>query len=184
MKVAIFWLGAIGGESAAAALTAFLATRRMYSVEKQFCAGGAGQSAGWSVWVTYEDGAEPAARTGGAAPRSQPDYRVLLDPETFRIFSGLRTWRKEAAEAAGTEIYVVASNEQLAEVATRRLDTLEGLRTVSGLGAGKLEKYGASLIAAMRRLVPEGAGAKTVGGGVLPVSSLLDEAGNQRGPGA
>lgn len=152
MKVAVFWVSAQGGEEATASLNTFLASHRVLGWDKAFCPGGPGQAPGWSVWVTHEVGPREPGRSRASGPKGQPDYRELLDEETFRIFSALRKWRKAAAAKASTELYLVASNEQLADVAQRRLATVEELRTVAGFGEGTVERFGESLALEMQRL--------------------------------
>ena len=47
--------------------------------------------------------------------RYPQDYKQVLKPEEFEVFSRLREWRKGVAEKEGVPVYVVFSNEQLAE---------------------------------------------------------------------
>lgn len=163
MKVTVFWIPVVGGEAVVEAMNRHLATHRILGLEKVFCAGSATQGPGWSVWVTEDGGtggggqpAEGGARRGsGTGPKGEVDYRELLDPETFQIFAGLRRWRKAAAAVRSEPLYVVASNEHLAEMARRRITTVEELGTIEGFGKGSLERHGAGLVAELARLMGE-----------------------------
>ena len=42
------------------------------------------------------------------------DYREVLKPEEFEMFSRLREWRKALAEKEGVPVYTLLTNEQLA----------------------------------------------------------------------
>ena len=46
--------------------------------------------------------------------------------------------------------YVILHDSTLAEVARRRPRDLDGLAAVSGIGASKLERYGAALLALVK----------------------------------
>ncbi|MEI6342080.1 MAG: HRDC domain-containing protein [Verrucomicrobiota bacterium] len=163
MKVTVFWIPVVGGEAVVEALNRHLASRRILGLDKVFCVGGPTQAPGWSVWVTEDGGTGGGGQPGdggsrrgsGTGPKGEVDYRETLDPETFQIFAGLRRWRKTAAAVRSEPLYVVASNEHLAEMARRRITTVEELGTLEGFGKGSLERHGAGLVAELARLMGE-----------------------------
>ena len=69
------------------------------------------------------------------------DYRELLKPEEFEVFSTLRDWRKEVAEKEGVPVYTIFTNEQLADMVRRRVSSKTQLKEIDGVGDGRLEKY-------------------------------------------
>ena len=77
------------------------------------------------------------------------DYKELLKPEEFEVFSRLREWRKGMAEQEGVPVYVVFTNEQLAEMVKKRVSTKAGLKEIEGVGDARVEKYGAAVLERM-----------------------------------
>lgn len=102
----------------------------------------------WTFCVTYIGGAkmQTLSNNGFQTPR-QPkvDYREVLAPEIFERFSALRKLRKAIAEEEAVPAYAVFTDAELAEVAKLQSITEQSLRTVPGIGARKVEKYGAVL---------------------------------------
>jgi len=69
-----------------------------------------------------------------------------LSAETQRLFERLRAWRVEAARRHGVPAYVIFHDATLREIARARPASLEVLRAISGVGARKLEAYGADIV--------------------------------------
>jgi ATP-dependent DNA helicase RecQ len=61
----------------------------------------------------------------------------------------LRSWRAETARSDGVPAYVIFHDATLAELARSAPATLDELRGVPGIGARKLERFGAALIDAI-----------------------------------
>ena len=72
------------------------------------------------------------------------DYKEVLKPEDFEVFSRLRDWRKAEAEQEGVPVYGVFTNEQLAEMVRQRAGTKAALKGIAGVGEARVEKYGAA----------------------------------------
>lgn len=138
---------------AEAEMNGFLRGHRVLAVKKEFVPDG--ENSFWSFCVEYLDGT--AAATGGAASGARPpkvDYREILTPEEFELFSRLRDWRKAAAEKEGVPVYAVLTNGQLAQVVQKKITSKAGLKEIEGVGEARMEKYGEALL---RQLgVPEG----------------------------
>jgi ATP-dependent DNA helicase RecQ len=84
---------------------------------------------------------EKASReTRGKSPATQ------LDARGQALFDQLRTWRAATAKEHGVPAYVIFHDATLAEIARIGPDSIGDLRTISGIGARKLEIYGAALI--------------------------------------
>ncbi len=82
----------------------------------------------------------PPKRTRARGKRAASDYPH--DP----LFETLRARRRELAEAAGVPPYVIFHDSTLREMAERRPASLAALAEISGVGAAKLDKYGAAFI--------------------------------------
>jgi superfamily II DNA helicase RecQ len=98
----------------------------------------------WSFCVTWQSGGATEA-----GPAERVDYKTVLDEPTFALFSHLRLVRKALAEKDNLPPYAVFTNEQLAEAARRRCALPADLGKIDGIGTGRVEKYGAALVAAI-----------------------------------
>jgi ATP-dependent DNA helicase RecQ len=67
-----------------------------------------------------------------------------------RVYEALRTWRREVSKQHGVPAYTVFHDSTLRELAQVRPRSLEELRSISGIGATKLERYGAALLETLR----------------------------------
>jgi len=92
--------------------------------------------------------ASRAARSRGAKASAVVD----LDPEATARFEALRAWRAAAAKEQGVPAYVVFHDATLREIALRDPERAEELAGISGIGAAKLERYGAGVAAALTEL--------------------------------
>jgi len=91
-------------------MNAFLRSHRVLTVNREFVADG--ENSFWCFNIEYLDGPKGAVnRSGGKAPKV--DYREILEPKEFEVFSRLRDWRKSTAEKKGIPVYSVMTNEQL-----------------------------------------------------------------------
>lgn len=89
----------------------------------------------------------PTAKRGRAA--GAPGGAPVLTPADEALFEQLRALRRELAQAQGVPAYVVFSDLTLAEMAARRPATAQELLAVAGVGQTKLERYGATFLAAL-----------------------------------
>jgi ATP-dependent DNA helicase RecQ len=73
-----------------------------------------------------------------------------MRPETQALFEALRTWRREQAKLQSVPPYVIFHDKTLLDIAERRPTDLDDLGRVSGVGQGKLERYGPGVLAVVR----------------------------------
>ena len=66
------------------------------------------------------------------------------------VFQALREWRKGIAREHGVPAYTVFHDATLLEIARVLPESLDDLRSISGIGATKLERYGQPLIEIVR----------------------------------
>jgi superfamily II DNA helicase RecQ len=117
-------------------LNSFLRSKRVLAVEKAFT----GQ--GWSFCVEWLEGGKP-----GLGGKPKVDYREVLSPEEFVLFSKLREKRRELAQRDGVQVYTIMTNEQLAEIVHQQVKDIAGLRKIDGVGEARIEKYGGDFLA-------------------------------------
>jgi len=72
-----------------------------------------------------------------------------LTTEAMARFEALRQWRGDAARAQGVPAYVIFHDSTLREIARQQPSDLGTLATISGVGAGKLERYGTAVLDAV-----------------------------------
>jgi ATP-dependent DNA helicase RecQ len=89
----------------------------------------------------------PRART--RTPGADPALAIGLDEDSAGRFAKLRVWRLDTAKSHGVPPYVIFHDATLAEISRRDPVDLDDLRGVPGVGATKLERYGAALLAAL-----------------------------------
>ncbi len=73
-----------------------------------------------------------------------------LSTQDAALFDRLRDWRRQTALEHDVPVYVIFHDATLREIALRRPVDLAELGTISGIGAKKLESYGAGLLRVMQ----------------------------------
>ncbi len=99
-----------------------------------------------------ESVASPAPKRSRRAGVLAPAAQELGVDDQVR-FINLKAWRAEVAREHNLPAYVIFHDATLAEIARRRPHSLEDLQGISGIGAKKLEAYGADVL----RVVADGA---------------------------
>jgi ATP-dependent DNA helicase RecQ len=84
--------------------------------------------------------------TIGSAVARAP-VKMLTSEEDAPLFSALKAKRRALAEAQGVPAYVVFPDRTLQEMAERKPLTLDAMMGITGVGAKKLESYGAQFLA-------------------------------------
>jgi superfamily II DNA helicase RecQ len=125
-------------------LNGFLARHKVVSIERHLI--DQGVNSFWAICVDYLSPAssEPAANAN--LSRSRVDYKAILPPEEFAVFSRLRDLRKELALAEAVPVYALFTNEQLAQMVQRRCHSKGDLAQIEGIGENKIDKYGERLL--------------------------------------
>jgi ATP-dependent DNA helicase RecQ len=80
--------------------------------------------------------------TGGRRPAA----KALVSEEDAPLLSALKAKRRALAEAARVPAYVIFTDRTLIEMAETRPQSLDEIARVSGVGATKLERYGAAFL--------------------------------------
>ncbi len=78
-----------------------------------------------------------------ARPPRRPAVRAMVGEEDAPLLSALKARRRALAEAQRVPAYVVFPDRTLIEMAEKRPRDLDEMAAISGVGARKLERYGA-----------------------------------------
>ncbi|GAA4748786.1 DNA helicase RecQ [Amnibacterium soli] len=89
---------------------------------------------------------EKAAAAHSGSKRSAT-VAADLDDASRELFERLRAWRADQAKEQGVPAYVVFGDATLRALATQRPRSESTLAAISGIGAAKLERYGADVLA-------------------------------------
>lgn len=80
------------------------------------------------------------------AARSGPKVKQMVSEEDAPLLSALKAKRRAFAEAAGGPAYIIFNDRTLIEMAEKRPATLDDMAGIGGVGAKKLDKYGAAFL--------------------------------------
>jgi superfamily II DNA helicase RecQ len=147
MAVKFFVVPALDPQAAEEELNRFLRAHRAVSVSRELVV--SGERVLWCVAVEYLEGANVRSESsagGETGRKGRVDYRDLLPPAEFALFSKLRELRKAIADAEAVPVYAVFTNEQLASMARQRPQTRQALQGIEGIGEAKAERYGQRVI--------------------------------------
>jgi ATP-dependent DNA helicase RecQ len=100
-----------------------------------------GRSIALRAWRESKRSARKGRAAAGAAD---------LPVDAQDLFERLRVWRLEAARRHGVPAYVIFHDATLREIARARPSSLDMLRSISGIGARKLEAYGEEIVGLVR----------------------------------
>ena len=87
-----------------------------------------------------------------AAPRLP--IKTQVSEEDAPLLSALKSKRRALAEAAGVPAYVIFPDRSLIEMAEKRPQTLDQMMGITGVGAKKLESYGALFLSVLTGATP------------------------------
>ena len=143
----------------------FLRSVKILEVRRELVA--LGDSAFWAICVMYLPiaGAAPEGKSASTA-KGKIDYKEILSEDDFNKFSELRKIRKYIAETEAVPPYVVFTDAELADIVRQNEFTPEALKKIKGIGASKVEKYGArlcQLVMDINEMAEENVGNETTG---------------------
>src|SRR6056297_1675342 len=85
----------------------------------------------------------------------RPAVKALVSEEDAPLLSALKAKRRALAEAAGVPAYIVFNDRTLIEMAETRPANLDAMARVGGVGATKLDRYGADFLEVINGAVEE-----------------------------
>lgn len=81
-----------------------------------------------------------------AASSRRPAVKAMVSDEDAPLLSALKAKRRSFAEAAKVPAYVIFNDRTLIEMAESRPQSLDDMARIGGVGAKKLERYGAAFL--------------------------------------
>lgn len=136
-----------GQGSAKEELNKLLRNGRIASVKKEFVSNG--EDSFWAFCIEFLDGTLGVADRGRGSVGPKIDYKEVLNEADFAVFARLRDLRKAVSEKEAIPAYSIFTNEQLAAMVTGKVDSLTAMGTIPGVGAARLDKYGAAFLASL-----------------------------------
>lgn len=85
----------------------------------------------------------------------RPAVKALVSEEDAPLLSALKAKRRALAEAAGVPAYIVFNDRTLIEMAETRPASLDEMARIGGVGATKLDRYGADFLEVINGTVEE-----------------------------
>jgi superfamily II DNA helicase RecQ len=125
-------------------LNGFLASHKVVSIDRQLI--DQGVNSFWAICVDYLSHAPGETNRNSNLSRKRVDYKAILPPEDFAVFSQLRDLRKELAQTEAVPVYALFTNEQLAQMVQRRCRSNSDLAQIEGIGESKIDKYAERLL--------------------------------------
>ena len=89
-----------------------------------------------------------------ARERNRPAVKMLVGEEDAPLLSALKAKRRALAEAAGLPAYMVFNDRTLVEMAQSKPSNMDAMAQVNGVGAAKLERYGATFVEVITGAAP------------------------------
>jgi ATP-dependent DNA helicase RecQ len=80
---------------------------------------------------------------------ARPSAKMLVSEEDAPMLSALKAKRRALAEAAQLPAYMIFPDRTLIEMAERRPQSLDEIARINGVGAKKLERYGAEFLSVL-----------------------------------
>ncbi len=97
--------------------------------------------------IMRQDATARARKSERSERRASSASPAFDDAVSGGLFETLRAWRASEAKAQGVPPYVIFHDTVLREIAAVRPGSLDDLSQIKGVGASKLERYGASVLA-------------------------------------
>ena len=135
-------------------LNGFLASHKILSMERHLI--DQGTNSFWTICVDYLNSVTTDPHRTQNLSRNRVDYKSILPPDEFAVFSRLRELRKDIAQAEAVPVYALFSNEQLAQMVQRRCRSNGDLAQIEGIGESKIAKYAGRFgLHSLRQLVDD-----------------------------
>jgi superfamily II DNA helicase RecQ len=125
-------------------LNGFLARHRVVSIDRHLI--DEGVNSFWAICVDYLSHTPGESSQNPNLSRNRVDYKTILSPGDFVVFSRLRELRKELSQTEAVPVYALFTNEQLAQMVQRRCQSKSDLSQIEGIGESKIDKYAERLL--------------------------------------
>lgn len=98
-------------------------------------------------YYPYRQEAAVENRPGNVKQTQSESWKRELKDGEIPLFNQLRDWRSERCKKDGVPPYLIFTNNQLALVARGRPQSMNDLTRIEGIGRGKVDRYGADILA-------------------------------------
>jgi HRDC domain len=116
-------------------LNGFLVRHKVVSIDRHLI--DRGVNSFWAICVDYVSHSPGETGRNSNLSRSRVDYKTILSPGEFVVFSRLRELRKELAQTEAVPVYALFTNEQLAQMGQRPCQSKSELVQIKGLATAK-----------------------------------------------
>ena len=134
MQIRIFSIPAVSTVEMQEEMNKFLRSHRVLEVKQQYDV----ERGYWTFAVSY---IESSSSVTTSSVSEKVDYKNILSPEAFDIFSKLRATRKVIAKDEGLPAYAIFTDKELAEIAQLEDLTPTAMLKIDGIGNGRAERY-------------------------------------------
>ena len=136
MQIRVFTIPALSGQELQEEMNKFLRGHRVVEVKQQYDA----DRGFWTFAVNYIEGSQPVNNT--PAIRSEKvDYKTVLSPECFEVFTKLREARKQIAKDESVPAYAIFTDKELADITQLTDLTPAAMLKIDGINHGRVDKY-------------------------------------------
>ena len=142
MKNKFFKIPVSNSVSTEKELNNFCSTHSINHVERHFVPDG--ENSFWAIAVTYTDQDLKGLPKDKRSTRI--DYKEILSSDDFNIYAQLRNLRADISKEEGVPLYAIFSNEQISEMAVKKITTKTALLKIDKVGKSRADKYGAAFI--------------------------------------
>lgn len=118
MGLRFFMVPVVNSDASEQELNGFLASHKVVSIERKLI--DQGGNSFWAICIDYLSHVPRDGISKSNLSRSRVDYKAILPPDEFAVYSQLRDMRKELAQSEGVPVYALFTNEQLAQMVQRR----------------------------------------------------------------
>jgi superfamily II DNA helicase RecQ len=141
----VFVIPVLFADAATEELNSFLASHRIVQIERRWMDQGNQSTLVFCVEYVLTS-PKPDRNPKSQLSRNRIDYKTILSPDEFTIFSLLRELRKELSQQEGVPVFALFNNEQLAQMVQRRCSTKADLLGIEGIGEAKVDKYSEKIL--------------------------------------
>lgn len=141
MQIRIFTISAHAGFEIQEEMNKFLRSTRVIEVKQQYDM----ERGYWTFAVSYIEGSQPQNMQHSTSTE-KIDYKNVLSPECFEVFSKLRETRKMIAKDESVPAYAIFTDKELAEIAQLDELTASAMLKIKGVNVGRVDKYAERLL--------------------------------------
>ncbi|MBF0451421.1 MAG: HRDC domain-containing protein [Candidatus Magnetomorum sp.] len=146
VKYKIFPIPIINPEDQENVLNQFLCTHKIISIHKEIVKEISGHYVCFVVEYLDNKNDPPAVSKGSKntipEKKDRIDYREILSADDFQLYLRLKDWRKLIGEQNDNiPLYNIFTNEQLAQICQKKVNSKNELKKIPGVGDVKVDKY-------------------------------------------